>query len=464
MGPYELIARLAQGGMAELYLARSTGAGGFEKVVVLKRILPVYESDPDFVRMFLAEARLAATLDHPNLVNVRDVSSDGERPFLTMDYIHGRSLLELARHHGRAKDPIPLEVVVGLVIAVCRGLHHAHQRADFQGAPLGIVHRDITPTNIMLTYEGLVKVIDFGIARAAKRTSMTAVGQRKGKVAYMSPEQCAAEDLDARSDVFSIGIVLYELATMSRLFRGDDDLIVVNQIINASVQPPRERNPALPQALDDIILKALARDRNDRWASAVALARALETLARELRMDVSQARIERHMRECFEVAVFPWLVDENRLPTRAPAATLDPDVGAAPEPGGATSSTRRWMAQCAICAVAIFGLVFVLRTAANNAASPTPEVSTEQFVPDSPAGPKAEEPLPIPPKPDVPKSEQQSSFNGPDVVVLATETPQTPTAATPESRAAPAKSERRVPPTRPRRPTSSSDLDALFPD
>src|SRR6202142_1688145 len=244
IGRYEPIRRLAVGGMAEIYLARLPGVGieGFEKLVVLKRILPQHALDPELLRMFADEARLSATLTHPHITEVHDVGTDGDAPFFAMEYVHGANLRELLRAHARAAGrpaaPLPLAHAIEIVAAAAAGLHYAHERLGPRGEPLGIVHRDVSPSNVLVSYDGAVKVSDFGIAKWAYQRTQTQEGALKGKFAYMSPEQCRGKALDARSDVFALGTLLYELTTGEPPFAGDSDLEILNWIATGIAAPP----------------------------------------------------------------------------------------------------------------------------------------------------------------------------------------------------------------------------------
>src|SRR5690606_23277729 len=194
LGKYQLLRRIATGGMAELFLARATAIHGFEKLVVLKRILPQHAESEDFIRMFLAEARLAATLHHPNIVQVYDIGEeDNNNVFFTMEYVQGQDLRKLVRAARKAEKALPLEHILHIVMGIAAGLHHAHEKIGLDGRPLGIVHRDVSPSNVLVTYEGGVKIVDFGIAKAATAQTATIAGTLKGKIPYMSPEQCRGE-------------------------------------------------------------------------------------------------------------------------------------------------------------------------------------------------------------------------------------------------------------------------------
>ncbi|HEY6477607.1 MAG TPA: serine/threonine-protein kinase, partial [Polyangia bacterium] len=314
IGRYEPIRRLAVGGMAEIYLARLLGVGieGFEKLVVLKRILPQHALDPELLRMFLDEARLSATLTHPHVTEVYDVGADGEAPFFAMEYVHGANLRELMRAHARvagtATAPLELLHAIGIVAAAADGLHYAHDRLGPGGEPLGIVHRDVSPSNVLVSYDGAVKVSDFGIAKWAFQRTRTQEGTLKGKFAYMSPEQCRGRAVDRRSDVFALGTILYELTTGGAPFSGDSDLEILNRIANGVASPPAwpaEKGP-YPPALTAIVMRALASDPDQRFPTMQALQIALEGFAREAGLPVSTVALGALMQRLFADELAAW--------------------------------------------------------------------------------------------------------------------------------------------------------------
>ncbi|MEX1363331.1 MAG: protein kinase [Nannocystaceae bacterium] len=299
LGKYKLIRRLATGGMAELFLARATAIHGFEKLVVLKRILPQHAESDDFIRMFLAEARLAATLHHPNIVQVYDIGEQGNTYFFTMEYVAGQDLRKLVRSARKAQKALPLEHILHVIMGVAAGLHHAHEKIGLDGKPLGIVHRDVSPSNVLVTYEGGVKIVDFGIAKAASAQTNTVAGTLKGKIPYMSPEQCRGEVVDRRSDIFSIGTLMWELTTGSRLFTGENEFAVINKVAAGEVPMPTTVRGDYPPELEAIVMRALQPDRDLRYASALDLQIDLEDFCREARLPVSSARMAKFMRELF---------------------------------------------------------------------------------------------------------------------------------------------------------------------
>src|SRR5450432_1190198 len=310
IGRYEPIRRLAVGGMAEIYLARLPGVGieGFEKLVVLKRILPQHALDPELLRMFLDEARLSATLTHPHVTEVYDVGTDGEAPFFAMEYVLGSNLRQLMQAQAKTKPgPLPLEHAVEIVAAAAAGLHYAHEKRGPGGEPLHIVHRDVSPSNVLVSYDGAVKVSDFGIAKWAHQRTQTQDGALKGKFGYMSPEQCRGKPLDARSDVFALGTILYELTTGEAPFQAATDFEILNKIVGGPPEPPRWKGErAYPPALAAIVMRALAREHDARTPTAQALQVELETFARHERLEVSTVALGAYMQTLFADDLAAW--------------------------------------------------------------------------------------------------------------------------------------------------------------
>ena len=280
LGRYQLLRKIAVGGMAEIYLARVTGAAGFEKNVVVKRILPQLAQSDEFYQMFLDEARIAATLQHPNVVQIYDAQNVGGEHFIAMEYLDGADLLTIRRVLAERRQGLPVQHSVFIVSGVASGLHYAHERRGLDGDPLEIVHRDVTPQNIILTREGGIKLVDFGIAKATNRLTTTGFGTLKGKLAYMSPEQCRSEGVDRRSDIYSLGIILFELTTGKRLYRGMSEYEVLKQVIETDVPAPSSLLPGYPADLEEVVLRALARDRDQRYPTALAFHQDLERFAR----------------------------------------------------------------------------------------------------------------------------------------------------------------------------------------
>lgn len=278
LGRYALFGEIAAGGMATVHLARLLASVGFARTVAIKRLHPHLAKDPDFVAMFLEEARLAARVRHPNVVATLDVVQEDKELFLVMEYVAGESLSRLVRKTREAGTRIPPRFVVAIICAALEGLHAAHEATSERGVPLGIVHRDVSPQNIHVGIDGVARVLDFGIAKATNRVQETRTDQIKGKVAYMSPEQLARGPIDRRADVYSASVVLWEALTGMRLFKGDDVPSLVYSIINDEIQAPSTIVPDLPAGFDAIVMKGLDREASNRWSSAREMAVALEKL------------------------------------------------------------------------------------------------------------------------------------------------------------------------------------------
>jgi serine/threonine protein kinase len=312
LGKYELICHLATGGMAEIHLARASGIEGFQKIVVLKRILPALAANPEIVSLFLDEARLAATLQHSNIVQVYDVGIVDGSYFFTMEFVHGEDVRMLLRTVTDRHIEIPLDVSLSIVLGIAAGLHYAHEKVGFDGKPLGIIHRDVSPSNVLVSYEGLVKVVDFGIAKAASRSAETQHGSVRGKFGYMSPEQCQSRNLDRRSDVFAIAIVLYELTTHTKLFKGESDYDIMKAIVEHDAPMPSTRKPGYPPELERIVMKGLSRNPDDRYPNAEELQLDLENFAREQKLRISTVTVARFMEQLFGKKIEEWRMAQQR--------------------------------------------------------------------------------------------------------------------------------------------------------
>ncbi|WP_225888399.1 serine/threonine-protein kinase [Myxococcus xanthus] len=276
LGKYEVLCRLSTGGMAEIFLASQRGLAGFHKLVVLKQILPDIRGEEEFVRMFLDEAKVTAAFNHPHIAQVYDLDiADGEL-FLSMEFVPGATLVEVARACRQANTPIPMGYSLMAVRDTAVALHYAHTFTDPLGRPSPVIHRDVAEKNIMVTYEGVTKLLDFGIAKSLARASRTAVGMVKGTSGYMSPEQIMGEPLDARSDLFSLGVVLHECLTGMRLFYAKQAEAMMNAVLRCEVTPPSRTNKHVPPELDTIVMRALSKRREDRYASTLEFARAIE--------------------------------------------------------------------------------------------------------------------------------------------------------------------------------------------
>jgi serine/threonine protein kinase len=268
-GKYLLLERIAVGGMAEVYSAKAFGAAGFERLLAIKRILPTMGEDPEFIQMFVDEARIAAQLSHANIVQVIELGKHEESYFIAMEYISGRDVRQLNERFRKIGRPMPIPQACFILSRVCEALDYAHKRRDGHGVPLGIVHRDISPQNVLVSFDGNVKLIDFGIAKAESRFSKTQAGILKGKFSYMSPEQVKGHAVDHRSDIFAAGVLLWEMLCGQKLFTGDSDIAVLEKVRAAEVPPPRGLNPSIPEGLEEVVLRSVAGDPRDRyqWAS-----------------------------------------------------------------------------------------------------------------------------------------------------------------------------------------------------
>jgi hypothetical protein len=346
IGRYQPIRRLAVGGMAEIFLARVPGVGieGWEKLVVLKRILPQHALDPELLRMFLDEARLSATLTHPHVIEVYDVGAVGDAPFFSMEYVHGANVREMLRAQGRAAEkasaPLPLAYAITIVAAAAEGLHYAHERLGPGGEPLGIVHRDVSPSNVLVSYDGAVKVSDFGIAKWAFQRTRTQEGTLKGKFAYMSPEQCRARPVDRRSDIFALGAILYELTTGAAPFAGASELDILNQIATGRASPPAwpEAMGAYPPALSEIVLRALAPEPDDRFQTMQELQIALEAFARASDLPLSTVTLAAFVQKLFAEELAAWQAAQREGKTLGEHLAAKPVVAASSDPGERTAT------------------------------------------------------------------------------------------------------------------------------
>ena len=277
VGRYEFLVPIAQGGMAAVWAARLKGTRGFSKNVAVKMMLPTISDDPQFEQMFLDEAQIASRIRHPNCVEILDLGEQDDLLYLVMEWVDGEPLSSIRRAAAK-KDGIPRPIAVKIVADAAAGLHAAHELKDEDGKLIGIVHRDISPQNILITYDGVVKIVDFGVAKAAGRTSeATSAGQIKGKPPYMSPEQALGKDVDRRTDVFALGIILYQLTTGKHPFRGESDIVTLQNIVSdRPIIPPRAYDREYPKPLEAVVMKALERDPEKRYQSSADLEGALD--------------------------------------------------------------------------------------------------------------------------------------------------------------------------------------------
>ncbi|WIG96225.1 protein kinase [Myxococcus sp. SDU36] len=326
IGKYQLVRKLASGGMAEVFLAKAAGPRGFEKTLVLKRILPHLAEDPAFVEMFLGEARLAAQLEHPNIVQIFDFGEAEGSFFLAMEFIDGPNLRKLVKR--AAEEALPPAFCAKVVAAAAEGLAYAHEFRDVEtGEPLGLIHRDVSPDNILVSRQGAVKVVDFGIAKVAGQGHRTLTGVVKGKVAYMPPEQLQAKAMDRRVDVYALGVVLYELLTGKRPFDATTDVSVMQAILFESFIPVSQRRPDLPVALQQVLDKALAKDRERRYPDCRALQDDLERFVLSTGEPVGAYQIAQRIAQWVpEVAAAPAMTPSQGASRGSVAPQSKPDA------------------------------------------------------------------------------------------------------------------------------------------
>jgi serine/threonine protein kinase len=289
-GPYLVYEQLGSGGMAEVHRAEQAGIEGFRKVVALKRMLPHVASDDDMVASFVREARLASYLRHANVAQTYELGKVGDIYFIAMELIEGRSLRDVLKRCAGLKKVMPVRYTLNVLNQICDALDYAHNLRDHDGNPLGIIHRDVSPSNVIVAEEGVVKLIDFGIAKAQGSGMQTMSGTIKGKYGYMAPEYLDGK-LDARADLFAVGVIAHELLTGRPLFTTSDDIDTLQRVRNMPIEPPSRRNPEVPQEIDDIVMTALERDPDRRWQQATALRTALTTLTQRLGMQVMNQEV-----------------------------------------------------------------------------------------------------------------------------------------------------------------------------
>ena len=338
-GRYQLLKKIASGGMGQVLLAKK-GQDDFEKLVVLKRILPHLVEDEEFFTMFRDEAKITMRLDHPNIARINEFGVEGGVHYIEMEYVAGEDMRRIEKRAAAVGKGIPIGVIIRIIADAAAGLDFAHKARDAKGAPLNLVHRDVSPQNVLVGFDGSVKLIDFGVAKAAGRSQHTATGILKGKFPYMSPEQAQGEELDCRSDVFALGIVLWEQLTGRRLFKGENDLATQRLVRACQVPAPSSVEPSVPTGLDPIALKALAKEPKDRFQDAAELRNALEDFALHNAIPTSASNLSSFMRELYAERIAkeadPRFFEED-------SGLTDLDVGGLSKPantGGATVLDR----------------------------------------------------------------------------------------------------------------------------
>jgi serine/threonine protein kinase len=302
-GKYYLLERINVGGMAEVFKAKTFGVEGFERLLAVKRILPNIAEDEEFITMFIDEAKIAVQLQHANIAQIFDLGKVDDAFFIALEYVHGRDLRAIFDRMRSRGEAVPIPMACHMIMQVCEGLDYAHNKRDGQGRELHLVHRDISPQNVLIGYEGEVKLIDFGIAKAAGKASKTQAGILKGKFGYMSPEQVRGLPIDRRSDIFAVGIVLYELLTGERLFVGESDFSTLEKVRNVEIMPPSSYNKKIPPELEKLVLKALARDPEDRYGNAIDLHDDLQSFLYSIGEFYSRKDLAAWMKKTFAVEI-----------------------------------------------------------------------------------------------------------------------------------------------------------------
>ncbi|MFZ5445473.1 MAG: serine/threonine protein kinase [Myxococcota bacterium] len=333
LGKYQLVKQLAVGGMGEVWLARQKGPVGFEKLVVVKTLLPHLKEDQEFVNMFFDEARIAAALNHPNIAQIYDLGEEKGEYFIAMEYVHGLSLRDVVVYALEKGTPLPVALKCRVIADAAAALDFAHQAKTPSGQPLDLIHRDVSPQNILIGFNGAVKLIDFGVAKAANKLVRTATGIIKGKYAYMSPEQAYGKQLDGRSDVFGLGTVFWEILCTERLFKRDGETETLQAVVGAEIHPPSMLDRTVPKSLDPIVLKALSRELPGRYESAAAFQRAIEGWLSKQRLPATTAHLAAFMKQLFpdEAEALPLANAETTLSTDKSGAAIEPPQVKAPE-------------------------------------------------------------------------------------------------------------------------------------
>jgi len=333
LGDYQLLERIAVGGMAEVWKARKRGVEGFQKTVAIKRILPHLTDSSDFVTMFIDEAKLAAQLDHNHIIHIYDLGKAGDDFYIAMEFVEGkdlRSILNAARQKGR---PIPLGLSLLVASRLASALDYAHRSKDFDGRELGLVHRDVSPQNVLISYEGEIKLCDFGIVKAVTKASKTQMGALKGKLQYMSPEQAWGRPVDARSDIFSLGSILFEMLTGRRLFAGDSEMSVLEAVREGRIQAPRDLDARLPLEVNTLVLRALAKEPGERFQTAGEMQREIEKVLFALKPTPAQSDLATYVRRLFDLDTAQAAAPPPKAP--AAAAAGESTAPAAPAPAAA---------------------------------------------------------------------------------------------------------------------------------
>jgi len=418
VGKYRILAELGHGGMSNVSLAVANGPSGVNKLVVLKALLPHLARDPDALAMFIDEARLGTRLNHPNVVQTYEVGQEGEHFVIVMEYLEGQSLFSVIQKAKRGKEPLPIPIHLRIIANALDGLHYVHDLADYDGSPLMLVHRDISPHNVFVTFDGQVKVLDFGIAKAVSSSTHTETGVLKGKISYMSPEQMSGTDTDRRADLYAVGAMLWGAAAGEKLWKNVSDVTIMRRVLNGEIPSPRTLNPDVDDELERITMKALACAPADRYPTALELQADLDKLLERMGPPIKQKRIGAIVSELFQENRTAVRALIERQLSRASAADFQPvDMAVAGElvSTGTSSSSRshegtvaiagavssdtatdrarrasRWPIVALLAVGAVAGLLFIrMRTSDDKATAAAPVPTVEPT-------PTVEAPKPLP--------------------------------------------------------------------
>ncbi|HMG57512.1 MAG TPA: serine/threonine-protein kinase [Kofleriaceae bacterium] len=372
LGHYEIVRKLAIGGMGEVYLAHQTGPVDFRRHVVLKRLHPRFTNDPQFVAMFLNEAQIAANLAHPNIIHIYELFQEGEGYVIAMEYVRGGTVLSLLRaQEGRGGSGLPYGPIVRIATAMCDALYYAYNEPDADGVPRRVIHRDISPSNVLVGYDGQAKLADFGIAKALESENATQATTIKGKYGYLTPEQIRCEPLDQRNDVFSLGTMLWEMSVGSTLFQRESEMQMMYAILEEDIPRPSQRVPGYPPDLERVVMKALARARDDRYTDAHALAEDLIAVARSHGWDCEKSGLARLVKDLLPDDQIAFGRFGSDLPVPEPegepsqrrminGSWVDADsfasmqvIGAAARGGSSKADVRQWLTRGSLWTIAI---------------------------------------------------------------------------------------------------------------
>ncbi len=430
LGRYELLRPIAAGGMATVYLGKLSGEGGFERLIAIKLLHPHIAAQPEFVTMFLDEARLAAQIRHPNVVPTLAVERGPDGMYLVMEYVEGHALHSVLRMLAQTRTALPLPISLRIALDMLEGLHAAHELRDETGEALNIVHRNVSPQNVLVGVDGVSRITDFGVAHARSRLTITDTTSIKGKVGYLSPEQVVSGNVDRRSDLFSAGIVLWELMTRRRLFRGSTDGQTLARIMGGAKESPSDRDPTIPPAISEVTMKALAANPDARFATAIQFADALEAAANASGVQIAKAREVSSVLASLNIPAPS--TDGLRMPAGngTGSKVMKPVVASSPpEP-----PRRRWAVALGL-ALLVGSLVIVLLLFRSfQRSEPTAESTPATAPPSAPTLSRPETPPPAPTQSETPLASETPTAAPAPSAEIPTPTPESVRRAEPRSR------------------------------